>query len=85
MPDLSPNPNGPAAAAPLAEACRPSSTAAPNASWSWLTDELMNLGHEVTVFASGDSTNSAKLHADLALGATPSARHCAGTIAKPAV
>lgn len=30
---------------------------------AWLIDELMSLGHEVTLFASGDSATAAKLHA----------------------
>jgi glycosyltransferase involved in cell wall biosynthesis len=30
---------------------------------AWLVDELVSLGHEVTLFASGDSQTSAKLHA----------------------
>src|SRR5437773_2635397 len=30
---------------------------------AWLVDELVSLGHEVTLFASGDSNTTAKLHA----------------------
>lgn len=30
---------------------------------AWLVDELVRLGHEVTLFASGDSKTTAKLHA----------------------
>jgi len=30
---------------------------------AWLVDELVSLGHEVTLFASGDSTTSARLNA----------------------
>ena len=30
---------------------------------AWLVDELVGLGHEVTLFASGDSKTTAKLHA----------------------
>src|SRR5688572_5425630 len=30
---------------------------------SWLTEELVAMGHDVTLFASGDSTTSAKLEA----------------------
>ena len=30
---------------------------------SWLTEELIGLGHEVTLFASGDSVTSAHLEA----------------------
>ena len=30
---------------------------------SWLTEELVDLGHDVTLFASGDSRTSARLHA----------------------
>ena len=37
--------------------------AEPNASISWLTEELVALGHEVTLFASGDSVTSAQLEA----------------------
>ena len=47
--------------APLTEAIPPSSTAAPNGSSHWLTEELVALGHDVTLFASGDSQTSAKL------------------------
>jgi glycosyltransferase involved in cell wall biosynthesis len=29
---------------------------------SWITEELVTIGHDVTLFASGDSTTTAKLH-----------------------
>ena len=46
--------------APLAESVPPTlSMAAPNA-W-WLIDELVELGHDVTLFASGDPRTRAKL------------------------
>ena len=39
----------------------PSCMAVPNGSSHWLTEELVALGHDVTLFASGDSRTSAKL------------------------
>src|SRR5882757_7688604 len=47
--------------APLTEAIPPKLYGGTERVVSWLTDELMALGHDVTLFASGDSTTSAKL------------------------
>ncbi|HZC58334.1 MAG TPA: glycosyltransferase family 4 protein [Xanthobacteraceae bacterium] len=49
--------------APLTEAIPPKLYGGTERVVSWLTDELIALGHEVTLFASGDSTTSAKLEA----------------------
>jgi glycosyltransferase involved in cell wall biosynthesis len=49
--------------APLAEAVPPKLYGGTERVVSWLTEELVRLGHEVTLFASGDSQTSAKLEA----------------------
>lgn len=47
--------------APLTEAIPPKLYGGTERVVSWLTDELMTLGHDVTLFASGDSVTKAKL------------------------
>src|SRR3954471_24852805 len=47
--------------APLAEAVPPKLYGGTERVVSWLTEELMRQGPDVTLFASGDSTTSAKL------------------------
>lgn len=47
--------------APLTEAIPPKLYGGTERVVSWLTEELVALGHEVTLFASGDSLTSAKL------------------------
>jgi glycosyltransferase involved in cell wall biosynthesis len=47
--------------APLAESVPPKLYGGTERVVSWLTEELIELGHEVTLFASGDSTTRAKL------------------------
>ena len=47
--------------APLTEAIPPKLYGGTERVVSWLTEELVSLGHEVTLFASGDSRTSAKL------------------------
>jgi glycosyltransferase involved in cell wall biosynthesis len=54
--------------APLAEAVPPKLYGGTERVVSWLTEELVALGHEVTLFASGDSHSNAELDA-----ATPAA------------
>jgi glycosyltransferase involved in cell wall biosynthesis len=49
--------------APLTEAVPPKLYGGTERVVSWLTEELVRLGHEVTLFASGDSVTSAKLEA----------------------
>jgi glycosyltransferase involved in cell wall biosynthesis len=49
--------------APLTEAIPPKLYGGTERVVSWLTEELVSLGHEVTLFASGDSQTSAKLEA----------------------
>src|SRR6266567_3013321 len=49
--------------APLAESVPPKLYGGSERVVAWLIDELVNLGHEVTLFASGDSKTSARLHA----------------------
>jgi glycosyltransferase involved in cell wall biosynthesis len=49
--------------APLTEAVPPKLYGGTERVISWLTEELIALGHEVTLFASGDSVTSAKLEA----------------------
>ncbi len=49
--------------APLTEAVPPKLYGGTERVVSWLTDELTALGHEVTLFASGDSVTSARLEA----------------------
>jgi glycosyltransferase involved in cell wall biosynthesis len=48
---------------PLTEAVPPKLYGGTERVISWLTEELVALGHEVTLFASGDSVTSAKLEA----------------------
>src|SRR5436190_16418952 len=47
--------------APLTEAIPPKLYGGTERVVSWLTDELIDLGHDVTLFASGDSVTKAKL------------------------
>ena len=47
--------------APLTEAIPPKLYGGTERVISWLTEELVALGHDVTLFASGDSRTSAKL------------------------
>ena len=47
--------------APLAESVPPKMYGGTERVASWLTEELVRQGHEVTLFASGDSTTSAEL------------------------
>src|SRR6202453_2874534 len=49
--------------APLTEAVPPKLYGGTERVVSWLTEELIALGHEVTLFASGDSVTSAQLEA----------------------
>src|SRR3954464_5632427 len=49
--------------APLAESVPPKLYGGTERVVAWLADELVRLGHEVTLFASGDSKTSAQLHA----------------------
>ena len=49
--------------APLTEAIPPKLYGGTERVVSWLTEELIALGHEVTLFASGDSVTSAELEA----------------------
>jgi glycosyltransferase involved in cell wall biosynthesis len=49
--------------APLTEAIPPKLYGGTERIISWLVDELVALGHEVVLFASGDSQTSAKLEA----------------------
>ncbi len=49
--------------APLTEAIPPKFYGGTERVVSWLTEELIALGHDVTLFASGDSTTSARLEA----------------------
>jgi glycosyltransferase involved in cell wall biosynthesis len=48
--------------APLAESIPPKLYGGTERVVAWLVDELMKLGHEVTLFASGDSQTRANLH-----------------------
>lgn len=48
--------------APLAESIPPKLYGGTKRVIAWLVDELVELGHEVTLFASGDSKTKAKLH-----------------------
>ena len=47
--------------APLAESVPPKLYGGTERVVAWLVDELVNLGHEVTLFASGDSVTGAEL------------------------
>lgn len=48
--------------APLAESIPPKLYGGTERVVAWLVDELVTLGHDVTLFASGDSATTAKLH-----------------------
>ncbi|WP_027576820.1 glycosyltransferase family 4 protein [Bradyrhizobium sp. WSM1743] len=48
--------------APLAESVPPKLYGGTERVIAWLVDELVELGHDVTLFASGDSRTSGKLH-----------------------
>lgn len=48
--------------APLAESVPPKLYGGTERVVAWLVDELVELGHEVTLFASGDSRTAGKLH-----------------------
>jgi len=48
---------------PLTEAVPPQLYGGTERVISWLTEELVGLGHDVTLFASGDSRTSAQLKA----------------------
>jgi hypothetical protein len=48
--------------APLAESVPPKLYGGTERVIAWLVDELIGLGHEVTLFASGDARTRAKLH-----------------------
>ena len=54
--------------APLAESVPPKLYGGTERVVAWLVDELVNLGHEVTLFASGDSVTGAELIASLSPG-----------------
>ena len=54
--------------APLAEAVPPGLYGGTERVVSWLTEELVRQGHQVTLFASGDSETSAKLVPSVARG-----------------
>jgi glycosyltransferase involved in cell wall biosynthesis len=49
--------------APLAESVPPKLYGGTERVIAWLVDELVDLGHDVTLFASGDSNTKGKLHA----------------------
>jgi glycosyltransferase involved in cell wall biosynthesis len=49
--------------APLAESVPPKLYGGTERVVAWLVDELVDLGHDVTLFASGDSRTKGKLHA----------------------
>jgi glycosyltransferase involved in cell wall biosynthesis len=63
---------------PLTEAIPPKLYGGTERVVSWLTEELVALGHEVTLFASGDSVTSATLEA-----AWPRALRLDGTVRDP--
>ncbi|MBX6376584.1 MAG: glycosyltransferase family 4 protein [Acetobacteraceae bacterium] len=64
--------------APLAEAVPPRLYGGTERIVSYLTEELVALGHEVTLFASGDSRTRARLEA-----AVPTALRLGGTVRDP--
>ena len=64
--------------APLTEAIPPKLYGGTERVVSWLTEELIALGHEVTLFASGDSVTSAQLEA-----AWPRALRLDGSVRDP--
>jgi hypothetical protein len=49
--------------APLAESVPPKLYGGTERVVAWLVDELVELGHDVTLFASGDSRTKGELHA----------------------
>lgn len=49
--------------APLAESVPPKPYGGTERVIAWLVGELVDRGHDVTLFASGDSSTKAKLHA----------------------
>jgi len=49
--------------APLTEAVAPKLYGGTERVVHWITEELVALGHEVTLYASGDSSTSARLSA----------------------
>jgi glycosyltransferase involved in cell wall biosynthesis len=64
--------------APLTEAVPPKLYGGTERVVSWLTEELVTLGHEVTLFASGDSRTTARLEA-----AWPKALRLDGSVRDP--
>jgi hypothetical protein len=48
--------------APLAESAPPKLYGGTERVVAWLVDELIELGHDVTLFASGDSRTRGRLH-----------------------
>src|SRR5947199_754957 len=64
--------------APLTEAVPPKLYGGTERVVSWLTEELVALGHDVTLFASGDSETSAKL-----VSIWPRALRLDGTVRDP--
>ena len=64
--------------APLTEAVPPKLYGGTERVVSWITEELVELGHDVTLFASGDSITSAKLEA-----AWPKALRLDGAVRDP--
>ncbi len=64
--------------APLMESVPPRQYGGTERVVSWITEQLVNLGHDVTLFASGDSTTNAELVAccDQALRFDPHASSC---------
>jgi hypothetical protein len=48
--------------APLAESVPPKLYGGTERVIAWLVDELVEIGHDVTLFASGDSKTKGKLH-----------------------
>ena len=62
---------------PLAESVPPKAYGGTERIVSYLTEELVRQGHEVTLFASGDSTTRAELQATVptAIRLTPAIKH----------
>ncbi|MET4765590.1 hypothetical protein ABH975_007984 [Bradyrhizobium ottawaense] len=54
--------------APLAESVPPKLYGGTERVIAWLVDELIDLGHDVTLFASGDSSTKAKLASTFVFG-----------------
>ena len=69
--------------APLAESVPPQKYGGTERIVSYLTEELVRQGHDVTLFASGDSATQAKLHATVAtaLRLNPSVRDAGAYVA----